>query len=308
MQLDKGQTRRWLATSLILLLFSTLAPGPASAEDDRHNRHHRGSGSRHEGRREGHHERRYESHYQGRHESRRAPWHFESRHGWRFEPRPGIWSPSYMWWWLDGRVMLRLAPTATIVPYANGHYALRGDGVTVPYYWVWVPAYASQSLPPPSMPPPPEIAELDEFPPAPLPPNYQPGYSPSGDKEAVGTIIGGVVGAAAGSTIRGPGRTAGVIVGTLLGALVGHDIGKSLDDADELRTARVLENNKTGRATTWSNPDRGTEVMVVPQRTYKNRVGQDCREYQTEITVGGEKQQAFGTACRQRDGQWIAVK
>lgn len=282
------------AATLSLLFAPTLA-----GADDRHR---------------GGHERRFESEHRGRHEGRyegrhRAPWHFENRHGWRFEHRPGAWSPFYMWWWIDGRVMLRVAPTTTIISYPNGHYALRGDGVTVPYYWVWVPAYAAPALPAPSLPPPPPAAELDEYPPAPPPPLIpQGGPSPSGDKEVVGTIVGGVVGGVAGSTIRGPGRTAGVIVGTLIGALVGHDIGKSLDEADELRAARVLEKNKTGRPTTWVNPDKGTEVMMVPQRTYKNRVGQDCREYETEVTVAGEKQQAYGTACRQADGQWIVVK
>lgn len=29
-----------------------------------------------------------------------------------------------------------------------------------------------------------------------------------------------------------------------------------------------------------------------------------CREYQTEITIAGKRQQAYGTACRKPDGAW----
>ena len=31
------------------------------------------------------------------------------------------------------------APTETVVEFPNGRYELRGDGVTTPYRWVWVP-------------------------------------------------------------------------------------------------------------------------------------------------------------------------
>ncbi|MBI5018544.1 MAG: glycine zipper 2TM domain-containing protein [Deltaproteobacteria bacterium] len=130
-------------------------------------------------------------------------------------------------------------------------------------------------------------------------------YEPGGGREAAGTILGGAVGGVLGSTLgRGPGRVGGIIVGTLLGAILGHDIGRSLDEADELHAARVLEKNRTGQRSSWVNPDTGAEVTVVPQRTYETPAGEPCREYQTEVIVGGQKQQAFGTACRQPDGQW----
>ena len=41
------------------------------------------------------------------------------------------------------------APRPTVVEYPHGRYELRGDGVTTPYTWVWIP-----TAPPP--PPPPE--------------------------------------------------------------------------------------------------------------------------------------------------------
>lgn len=80
-------------------------------------------------RREDRYERREEHH-----------WGFAPRYGWRFEVRPGVWSPYHVWWWVDNRVVFLPAPTATIVQYPTGSYQLRGNGITVPYHWVWVPA------------------------------------------------------------------------------------------------------------------------------------------------------------------------
>jgi surface antigen len=46
---------------------------------------------------------------------------------------------------------------------------------------------------------------------------------------------------------------------------------------------------------------------VTPVRTYQSASGQYCREYQQTITVGGQMHQAYGTACRQPDGNWKIV-
>jgi hypothetical protein len=67
-------------------------------------------------------------------------WGFAPRFGWRFQVRPGVWSPYHVWWWVDNRVVFLPAPTVRIVQYPTGSYQLLGNGITVPYYWVWVPA------------------------------------------------------------------------------------------------------------------------------------------------------------------------
>ena len=41
--------------------------------------------------------------------------------------------------------------------------------------------------------------------------------------------------------------------------------------------------------------------MVIQQS------GAYCREFQSEVVVGGEKQNAHGTACREPDGSWRIV-
>lgn len=40
---------------------------------------------------------------------------------------------------------------------------------------------------------------------------------------------------------------------------------------------------------------------------YQATDGRYCREYQATITVGGQQQQSFGTACLQPDGSWRIV-
>ena len=54
----------------------------------------------------------------------------------------------------------------------------------------------------------------------------------------------------------------------------------------------------------WRNPDSGNSGSITPTRTYEIANGQYCREYRQTIVIGGEPQQAYGTACRQPDGTW----
>ncbi len=103
-------------------------------------------------------------------ERRVAPWRFEHGHGWRFEHRAGVWSPFYAWWWVDHRVVLLAAPASTVVQYPTGRYELRGDGVSVPYYWVWIPVnpvIAAPALPPVGTPAPPDVVLPGPPPPPP---------------------------------------------------------------------------------------------------------------------------------------------
>lgn len=133
-----------------------------------------------------------------------------------------------------------------------------------------------------------------------------------GPKQNVGTIIGAAAGAIVGSQIgSGSGKTAATAVGTLVGALAGKEIGKSLDRADMVylnqSQQKALETTPSGSSTGWSNPDSGNSGQVTPQRTYQNTSGAYCREFQQTITVGGNTESAFGTACRQPDGTWKII-
>jgi len=109
-----------------------------------------------------------------------AHWRFERERGWRFEHRPGVWSPFFVWWTIDGRPLLRPYPITRIVRYPTGYYELAGDGVTTPFYWIWRPTVVVATPPPVPLPPPPPA----DYPfPAdggyPPPPGYPTGYPSS---------------------------------------------------------------------------------------------------------------------------------
>ena len=135
------------------------------------------------------------------------------------------------------------------------------------------------------------------------------GCQSMGQRETVGTLggaaLGGLVGAQFGG---GSGRAITTAVGIMGGALIGRGIGQELDRADRARHAQTfhtaLEHNRSGSMQRWQNPNNRTQGYVVPQRTYQTSSGGYCREYQTSISVGGQTQNGYGTACRQPDGSW----
>jgi len=135
------------------------------------------------------------------------------------------------------------------------------------------------------------------------------GCSQPATKADVGTVVGGVGGGIIGSQIGGGhGRTVAIIGGTILGAIIGREIGASIDRTDELKAQQALEDNRTGETSTWKNPDENKQVAVTPTKTYQRSDGRYCREYTTEVVVGGKTEIAYGTACRQPDGSWEIVK
>ena len=130
-----------------------------------------------------------------------------------------------------------------------------------------------------------------------------------GPKTGIGAAMGGAGGcllaAAAG------GGTKGIIGGVLIGGLLGGVLGNTLDQKDrklaDEAAVRALEYQPTGTPTGWQNPDNGNTGNFTPTRTYQQADGTYCREYQQVLIVGGETQKAFGTACRQPDGQWKII-
>lgn len=128
------------------------------------------------------------------------------------------------------------------------------------------------------------------------------------NKQGGGTLIGGATGALLGSTLgKGEGKLIATGIGAVAGAFIGNRIGKSLDDHDKALLAqssqKALELAPTGNAVAWNNPDSGNRGTVTPIKTFE-RGNTYCREYVQEVVIGGEKQKAYGTACRKPDGQW----
>jgi len=131
----------------------------------------------------------------------------------------------------------------------------------------------------------------------------------AGTKETIGTIGGAAAGGLAGAQFgSGTGQLAATAIGALLGAFVGREVGASLDKADktyaEATAGNALETNKSGQTSTWANPDTGNSGTITPVQTTLNDAGEPCREYQQTVVIGGETQEAYGTACRNPDGTW----
>jgi surface antigen len=138
------------------------------------------------------------------------------------------------------------------------------------------------------------------------------GCEGAGPKQTGGGLIGAIGGAAIGSQFgSGTGQVAAIAAGTLLGAFAGSEIGRSLDANDraqyEAAQARAY-GAPVGEQIAWNNPGSGNSGVIVPTREGRRPDGAYCREFQNTITVGGRREEAYGTACRQPDGSWRIVQ
>ena len=132
-------------------------------------------------------------------------------------------------------------------------------------------------------------------------------------KSDIGTGLGAATGAVIGSSFgKGNGRVIGGVLGGLLGAGIGQSIGQSLDRVDmqyyQQAQYRALETGQPGQSLPWSNPQTGNSGSFVANAPYQVSEGRYCREYTQTINVGGQSQKAYGTACRQANGDWEIVK
>ena len=126
--------------------------------------------------------------------------------------------------------------------------------------------------------------------------------------EQTGQVVGGILGGVAGHQVgSGSGQTVATVAGAIAGTFIGGAVGRSMDDTDRLKAHRSLEYNQTNETTYWSNPDSGNEYSMTPTSTWQNNSGQYCREYTSDVVVGGRRETAYGTACRQPDGSWKVV-
>jgi surface antigen len=132
------------------------------------------------------------------------------------------------------------------------------------------------------------------------------------NKQGGGTLIGGVTGGLLGSQFgKGEGQLLATGIGALAGALVGGQVGKTMDEYDKQMLVKsshqALEFSPSGNRVEWRNPDNGNNGSITPTKSFKED-GRYCREYIQEVIIGGEKEKAYGKACRQPDGNWKIIK
>jgi surface antigen len=136
----------------------------------------------------------------------------------------------------------------------------------------------------------------------------------AGPKETAGTLIGAAGGGLLGAQVgKGRGQLVAVAVGTLAGASDrpgSRPHPRSRGSACGWSAAPSRPSNTTAatRPAPGTTPTAATPAPSHPVRTYQAAQGQHCREYQQTVTIGGQPQQAYGTACRQPDGSWLIVR
>ena len=129
-------------------------------------------------------------------------------------------------------------------------------------------------------------------------------------KMQTGTALGALTG---GALAYGLGQDSSkkelwTVLGIGLGAMIGQSIGQQLDERDQYLMAQTfefaMEKAPTNETAKWENPDTGARGTVTPTKTYSTTEGTPCREFTTTVSIGGQGEQAYGTACRQADGSW----
>jgi surface antigen len=133
-----------------------------------------------------------------------------------------------------------------------------------------------------------------------------------GSGETVGTLGGAAAGGLIGNQIgHGTGKVAATLAGVLIGGAVGNLAGGAIDDADKQRALAAQQRAATapvGQQITWNNPQNGNSGTITPVKDGYSQSGQYCREFQQTITINGQQQNGYGTACQQPDGSWKIVQ
>ncbi len=129
-----------------------------------------------------------------------------------------------------------------------------------------------------------------------------------GNNGTTGALLGGVTGALAANHLgKGSGRVAATMLGAFIGTVVGSEIGEYMDELDQ-KNAEHAFNEAThapiGKVIEWRNPQSGHYGHVKSLREGQASSGEYCREFQSQVTIGGKIKDAYGTACQRPDGSW----
>jgi surface antigen len=99
--------------------------------------------------------------------------------------------------------------------------------------------------------------------------------------------------------------------GVFFGALIGSEIGRYMDDVDQMRAREanlMAQTAPIGSQITWNNPQSYNSGSVTATRDGYSESGKYCREFYQTVSIGGKTENAYGVACRQPDGSWQIVQ
>ncbi len=126
------------------------------------------------------------------------------------------------------------------------------------------------------------------------------GDSKTGTGAGIGAVLGGILGGTTGDK-SGKRIALGVLVGGAIGAAIGHH----MDEKDRQRVAESLEKSEAGETTVWTNEKTGKSYQFTPGEEYESASGNQCRKFEQEVIVNGERETIDGTACKEPDSeQW----
>ncbi|NNM58732.1 MAG: hypothetical protein HKM04_02850 [Legionellales bacterium] len=103
------------------------------------------------------------------------------------------------------------------------------------------------------------------------------------------------------------GTTVANSASTMVGGSIGSNVGKAMDDSDNTRVNQVLETQKTGQTSAWTNANSNTSYTLTPTRTYTSSTGEPCRDFTVSALISGKTQQVYGSACRDPSAQWHVI-
>ncbi len=91
-----------------------------------------------------------------------------------------------------------------------------------------------------------------------------------------GATAGGLAGATIGA-LTFKNKLLGAAVGAGVGVLMGYIVGNEWDKSDEKKLQHAMENNRSGQAASWTNPDTGQVYTATPSHPYMqdNKVYRD---------------------------------
>jgi len=120
-----------------------------------------------------------------------------------------------------------------------------------------------------------------------------------------GTILGAVAGGIIGNQFgHGGGKAAATVGGVILGGMAGNAIASDMDCNDRPYAFHAYDSGfrgPVGRVYYWHHGyDHG---YFRPVREYW-REGRICRDFRETTFHRGHAYTRYGTACRERDGDW----
>lgn len=128
------------------------------------------------------------------------------------------------------------------------------------------------------------------------------------ENTTIGAVTGAVGGGLVGSLFGGgTGKVIAVGVGAVAGALLGGYVGHNMQSSDNMHMNNSLNNAPAGSTRQWTNKKTGAHYSMTTGQKVMVSGYNNCRQYQTTVTMSGKTQVINGTACRAKNGKWETV-